>query len=125
MNDFIPVAGAAIIIGGLAFAFDARTTEIPFDESRDLKSESGMTLYLYDKDTQGHSNCLTVCAKNWPPFAATAERLDQMGFSQILRPDGIKQLAHMGHPLYLSTKDSKPGDSNGNGYKNLWHAARS
>src|SRR6185437_12433588 len=31
----------------------------------------GMTLYTYDKDTQGQSNCTGQCAVNWPPFTVT------------------------------------------------------
>src|SRR5579871_4774679 len=28
----------------------------------------GMTLYTFDKDTQGVSNCYNGCAKAWPPY---------------------------------------------------------
>src|SRR5262249_49917000 len=35
--------------------------------------DKGMTLYTFDKDGKGVSNCYDTCAKNWPPFAAAAD----------------------------------------------------
>ncbi|HUM18196.1 MAG TPA: hypothetical protein VL086_21070, partial [Candidatus Nitrosotalea sp.] len=32
-----------------------------------LTDAQGMTLYTYDKDTAGKSNCTGECAEYWPP----------------------------------------------------------
>jgi len=42
----------------------------------------------------------------------------------ITRDDGSKQWAYMGKPLYTWAKDSKPGDTTGDGFNNnVWHLA--
>jgi predicted lipoprotein with Yx(FWY)xxD motif len=33
---------------------------------------NGMTLYIFDKDEAGKSNCYDQCAVNWPPLMAEA-----------------------------------------------------
>ena len=39
-----------------------------------LTDANGMTLYTFDKDTAGTSNCYDECAANWPPLIAAARR---------------------------------------------------
>ena len=38
-----------------------------------LVDGKGMTLYIFDKDTAGASNCNDQCAINWPPLMAAAD----------------------------------------------------
>jgi len=40
----------------------------------------------------------------------------------INRPDGSKQLAYDGWPLYYFSNDVNPGDTNGQGVGNVWYA---
>ena len=42
-------------------------------EGEILTNEAGMSLYVFDKDRPGMSNCNDSCADNWPPLAATAD----------------------------------------------------
>ena len=35
--------------------------------------DKGMTLYTFDDDRKGKSNCYDDCAKGWPPFTAAAD----------------------------------------------------
>ncbi|WP_438810678.1 hypothetical protein, partial [Proteus mirabilis] len=35
-----------------------------------LATEKGMTLYTFDKDAKGKSNCDADCLKKWPAFHA-------------------------------------------------------
>ena len=35
-----------------------------------LADAKGMTLYTFDKDADGKSNCNGKCAENWPPLKA-------------------------------------------------------
>ena len=91
-----------------------------------LTDQAGMTLYLFDKDVAGagKSACNGDCARNWPPLAATPADKAGGDFSVITRDDGSLQWAHKGKPLYLWSKDQKPGDTTGDGFKNMWRIAR-
>lgn len=91
-----------------------------------LTDPAGMTLYVFDKDVagSGKSACNGDCAKNWPPLAATAADKASGDFSVITREDGSQQWAFKGKPLYLWAKDQKPGDTTGDGFKNMWRVAR-
>ncbi|HEV3105876.1 MAG TPA: hypothetical protein VGZ01_09320 [Trinickia sp.] len=85
----------------------------------------GMTLYTFDKDTvPGQSACTGGCAAIWP--AATADSTDKADgdWSFVTTADGKKQWAYEGHPLYRYSKDTAPGQTGGNGFKNMWHVAK-
>ena len=40
-----------------------------------LADPNGMTLYTFDKDEAGKSNCYDECATEWPPFEAAADAI--------------------------------------------------
>ncbi|MDJ1157676.1 hypothetical protein QNA08_05455 [Chelatococcus sp. SYSU_G07232] len=84
----------------------------------------GMTLYVFDRDTAGKSNCTGDCAKNWPPFTASAGAKASGAWSLVQRDDGSLQWAYDGKPLYTWAKDTKPGDATGDGVNNVWHIAK-
>jgi predicted lipoprotein with Yx(FWY)xxD motif len=86
-----------------------------------LVDQNGMTVYTYDKDTPGTSNCTGKCATVWPPLLAPAGATASGKFSIITRKDGAKQWAYDGKPLYLYSKDTKLGEDSGNGFKGVWH----
>lgn len=88
-----------------------------------LTDADGMTLYTFDKDEGGVSACYDKCAENWPPLLASegAEADDDFGLTE--RKDGSKQWTYYGKPLYLWVKDTKPGDTTGDGVGGVWHAA--
>jgi len=89
-----------------------------------LTNAHGMSLYTFDKDASGKSNCYGDCAKKWPPMAATAKSVDEGEFSVIKRTDGSVQWAYKGKPLYTWFKDKAMGDITGDGVKGVWHLAR-
>ena len=91
-----------------------------------LTNPEGMTLYMFDKDAAGagKSACNGDCAMNWPPLMAAAGDKPSGDYSIITRDDGNRQWAYKGKPLYRWAKDQKPGDTTGDGVKNVWHAAR-
>jgi predicted lipoprotein with Yx(FWY)xxD motif len=90
-----------------------------------LTYPKGMTLYVFDKDAAGKSNCNGQCAINWPPLLAPASAKASGDWSVIKRADGKKQWAYKGRPLYDWSKDKKPGDTSGNGLLNgAWHVAQ-
>ena len=81
----------------------------------------GMTLYTYDKDELGKSNCSDDCAKLTPPALAAGNAKPFGEWSLIKRTDGTKQWARNGKPLYTFIGDKTPGAlagamSGGRGY---------
>jgi predicted lipoprotein with Yx(FWY)xxD motif len=83
----------------------------------------GMTLYIYDKDVAGKSNCYDKCATRWPPFMAAADAKASGDWSTVKRTDGAMQWAYKGMPLYTWEKDKAPGDVTGEGVNNVWRIA--
>ena len=88
-----------------------------------LTDTKGMTLYTYDKDTAGVSNCYDKCAAAWPPAFATDGAAAAGDFSLVKRTDGKMMWAYDGKPLYLWVKDKAPGDTTGDMVGNVWHTA--
>ena len=122
------VCGAAVVVAVLA-GCASMWQPIHAVQAKEgiLISPSGMTLYTFDKDAagSGKSECNGPCATNWPPLLAAADATASGDYSIITRNDGAKQWAYKGKPLYLWIKDTKPGDRTGDGFNNVWRAARS
>jgi predicted lipoprotein with Yx(FWY)xxD motif len=89
-----------------------------------LADEKGMTLYTYDKDEKGKSNCSGECAEYWPPAKASADAKPSGDLTMIKRADGSMQWADDGKPLYTFAQDKKPGDVTGDGKNGVWHAVK-
>ena len=88
-----------------------------------LVDSKGMTLYTYDKDKESakKSACNGACARSWPPFAPKAgDPAAKAPLSIITRDDGTKQYAYNGKPLYHYQKDTKSGDTTGQGRGKVW-----
>ena len=87
-----------------------------------LVDGKGITLYVWDHDTTpGTSACdaNAQCSQVWPAFYVTGTPTYGAGlhaamFSTIAAPNGRKQLAVNGKPLYYWFQDKAPGDVNGN-----------
>ena len=86
-----------------------------------LVDANGMTLYTFDKDTAGTSNCYDTCAENWPPAVASASDKPTGDLTIIKRKDGTLQWADDGKPLYTFKQDAKPGDVTGDKKNDVWH----
>lgn len=89
-----------------------------------LTDAKGMTLYTYDRDSAGKSNCSGVCLSNWPAFEAAADAKPAADWTVIERADGKRQWAYKGQALYRWKDDKKPGDATGDGVNNVWRIAR-
>jgi predicted lipoprotein with Yx(FWY)xxD motif len=87
---------------------------------------NGMTLYTLDRDaaTPGKSVCNGPCIVAWPAFVAPADAKAEGDWSIVTRDDGGRQWAFRGKPLYLWSKDTKPGDKSGDGINGVWHVVR-
>jgi predicted lipoprotein with Yx(FWY)xxD motif len=89
-----------------------------------LTDAAGMTLYTFDKDMGGASACYDDCAVNWPPLLAPADAAAEGDYVPSARKDGTMQWTYKGKPLYTWAKDSKPGETTGEGVKGVWHVAK-
>lgn len=90
-----------------------------------LTDAAGFTLYTFDQDAKGKSNCAGGCAAAWPPATVAADAKAAGDFSIVNREDGSKQWAYQSRPLYHFAGDQKPGDAGGDNSGNVWHAVRS
>lgn len=118
------ILASAALVAGLALA-PAFASDAPAKVAGGvLTNASGMTLYTFDKDAAGKSNCNGQCAANWPPLAAGADAKASGAYTTIKRDDGAMQWAYKGKPLYTWVKDQKPGDKTGDGVNNVWHVAK-
>lgn len=87
-----------------------------------LAGPNGMTLYVFDKDTVGVSNCSGSCATLWPPYVTTAAPATlPANVTTLTRTDGSVQFAYKGLPIYYYTPDKQPGDVTGDGVGGVWH----
>jgi predicted lipoprotein with Yx(FWY)xxD motif len=82
-----------------------------------LADSTGMTLYIYSKDTPGVSNCVSTCLVNWPPYTpgATTQKTLPANISVITRADGSKQFTWKNMPLYYFKSDTIAGQITGDG----------
>src|SRR4051794_15382787 len=87
---------------------------------RVLVDARGHTLYLFGKDRHGKSACSGACAAAWPPLIATAKpragggaKASRLGTTR--RADGRLQVTYNHHPVYTFVKDTKKGQTNGEG----------
>jgi predicted lipoprotein with Yx(FWY)xxD motif len=92
--------------------------------TKTLADERGMTLYTFDKDEPGKSNCYGECAEYWPPALAPSDAKPLLDLAPIERADGTLQWAHRGKPLYTYVEDQEPGDITGDGKDGVWHVVK-
>jgi predicted lipoprotein with Yx(FWY)xxD motif len=85
-----------------------------------LADLAGRSVYTFDKDEAGKSNCSGGCLALWPAFAAKAEASAKGEFG-IIEANGVRQWSVNGKPLYYFAGDAKPGDRNGDGKGGTWH----
>ena len=81
----------------------------------------GMTLYVYDLDHPGISNCYRDCAEKWIANVYNEHDVLTEGWTLVKRNDGTMQLAYFGRPTYLFTGDKNKGDMHGDGLDGVWH----
>jgi predicted lipoprotein with Yx(FWY)xxD motif len=126
MRKLIPAGitiGILLISIAVGFAQTAPATMADTAKGKALVDSKGMTLYIFDRDAAGKSNCNGVCATNWLPLAASADAKASGDWAVVARDDGRKQWAYKGKPLYTWSKDAKPGDITGDGVNSVWHIA--
>jgi predicted lipoprotein with Yx(FWY)xxD motif len=111
-------ASASTAAGGSATLAIGETAAL----GKFLTDADGNTLYIFKADTTANqSTCVDACLANWPPLVAAggtapAAPAGATGtFAVFARPDGTMQVSYKGQPLYFFAKDTKAGDTNGQG----------
>jgi len=89
-----------------------------------MTTTRGMTVYTFDKDQPGRSNCYDACAKRWPPVTADGYAQEYGRMSLVSRTNGQRQWAYDGNPLYTYAEDSMRGDVKGDDVGSVWHVVR-
>jgi predicted lipoprotein with Yx(FWY)xxD motif len=90
-----------------------------------LVDREGMSLYMFENDTEQTSACYDDCAEAWPPLIAEGDVTAGEGVAGTListfeRSDGTIQVAYNGMPLYRFVQDEEPGSVAGHGVNDVW-----
>jgi len=124
------ILGAGLVMSAIALgtvvAFAAMSEPAKMGDTSKGKAwvdVKGMSLYTFDKDTTGKSNCNDKCAIAWPPLPVAADGKAAGDWTIVTRDDGSKQWAFKGKALYTWMNDKKPGDVTGDGV-NGFHLAK-
>jgi predicted lipoprotein with Yx(FWY)xxD motif len=92
-----------------------------------LTTKAGRTLYSLSVEKKGKFICTGACLMSWHPLTVPAgvTPTGPVKLDTIKRPDGRTQVTYKGRPLYSFDGDTKSGDVNGEGIKDVgtWHAA--
>jgi predicted lipoprotein with Yx(FWY)xxD motif len=94
-----------------------------------LATTKGRTLYSLSAEKGGKFICTATssCTSIWTPLTVASGVVPQgpVKLGTIRRPEGTIQVTYKGHPLYTFAADKKPGQTKGEGIKDVgtWHAA--
>jgi len=93
-----------------------------------LVNRNGMTLYSLSVERKGRFICtMSSCLSVWKPLVVRAGTVPTgvAHLSVVKRPDGRRQVAYRGAPLYAFALDKSAGDVKGNGFKDVgvWRPA--
>lgn len=92
-----------------------------------LTTNAGRTLYSLSAEKHGRFICTGGCLSTWKPLTVRAgtKPTGPVALGTIERPEGRTQVTYRGRPLYRFVGDSRAGEANGEGLKDVgtWHAA--
>jgi predicted lipoprotein with Yx(FWY)xxD motif len=122
----LAVTALAVLLTGCTAA-EAELMTVDSDLGEIVVDADGMTLYMFDSDTQGSgtSTCEGECLVNWPPVTtesaqAPAVRGISGEIGTITGTDGSTQVTLNGWPLYYFVGDAAAGETNGQGLGGVW-----
>ena len=133
----IPAIALAVMLAALLVpvAASARRTTMVVAKKADnttlgetiLTNTKGRTLYSLSAETKGRFICTASCLSIWHPLVVKAgvKPTGPVKLGTIERPDGRTQVTYKGRPLYSFGGDTKAGQANGQGIKDVgtWRAA--
>lgn len=128
----ILMAGAllAVVAAPAASAAQLRVVKVREDSSLGhavLTNRAGLTLYSLSVEKHGHFTCTGACLNLWRPLTVKkgVTPTGPVKLGTVKRPEGMTQVTFEGRPLYRFKGDTRPGQTNGEGFKDVgtWHAA--
>ncbi len=130
-REFLVASGAAVAVAGCLGDDDpdlsGDVNRLAHGDIGDiLVGPEGLTLYLFDLDTQheASSTCYDDCAASWPPLTVDEDPTTGAGVNidldTFVREDGDTQVMANGWPLYYFAGDSELGDIAGQGVEDVW-----
>jgi len=114
----IPAAIAALAV---VLAACGGSTKQTTTTTNVLMNARGMALYTPDGESATNVRCSGACTSIWKPLRPGEATLSSTAV--FTRPDGTKQLARAGRPLYTFAQDS-PGAITGNGASDAFAGKR-
>jgi predicted lipoprotein with Yx(FWY)xxD motif len=131
---FALLATALAALVGPAAAGASQATKVVAKQAQNatlsrtiLTTTKGRSLYSLSAETGGRFICTASCLATWHPLVVPAgvKPKGPVKLGTIERPDGRTQITFKGRPLYSFAGDSKTGEVNGEGIKDVgtWHAA--
>ena len=115
------LAAAALAVSASGSASSGTLVKVgPSNLGRILVDAHGKTLYIWAHDKSSKSTCNGDCAEYWPPLLTRGKPVAAGGAKSTLlgtsrRSDGRTQVTYAGHPLYHFVKDTKAGQTTGEG----------
>jgi predicted lipoprotein with Yx(FWY)xxD motif len=97
---------------------------------RVLAAANGRTLYSLSAEKNGKFICTkgSGCLAVWKPvmIPSGGSVVGPVKLGSVKRPEGGRQATYRGLPLYAFVEDTKPGEANGEGIKDVgtWHAVK-
>ena len=93
-----------------------------------LANLRGRTLYSLSVERHGKFIGTAGCLSIWHPLVVPkgVRPTGPVTLGTVKRPDGRTQVTYRGRPLYRFANDTKTGEANGEGFKDVgtWHAAK-
>jgi predicted lipoprotein with Yx(FWY)xxD motif len=137
MKKLITIAAATTLAvalascGGSSKQSSASTPSTASTANKVLMDSNGLAVYTPDGETASNVRCTGGCLSIWKPLRPGGLTGGDAGkLAVITRPDGSKQVAVAGKPLYTFAEDT-PGSVTGNGTKDAfggksftWHAVK-
>lgn len=133
------LAAAMMLAGGKSFAAGSlragpatkRVVALRPDAARSaslLTTTKGRTLYSLSVEKHGRFVCRGSCLSVWHPLVVPAgtRPTGPVRLGTVRRPDdGATQVTYRGRPLYRFGGDTKAGQTNGDGIRDVgtWHPA--
>ena len=127
----------ALALAMAACGGDEEAADVPDPTVRVVDGELGehladydrMSLYAFDGDVPGESQCYEDCAEQWPPFAvpdepSAGDGVDKHRLGTVEREDGLLQVTFDDRPLYHRDRDERPGHARGHGESDVWWLLR-
>jgi predicted lipoprotein with Yx(FWY)xxD motif len=129
---------AAAAQAGAPTAHASRAAKVQLRHTRlgsILVSSSGFTLYKFTRDHGARNSCVRIreCPQTWPAYTTSGRPAAGAGvraslLSSVRIAGGKTQVTYAGHPLYLYSGDSRPGETSyvgENAFGGRWYALNS